>query len=93
MIDETGILMRPLVRKSLARRGHPLVIRYKSNHRQKVSVQGAIVLGPDGQAEGLRTQMHQDAYVDGLATSEFLRRLLRACPLFRGTINSDGQIG
>jgi transposase len=77
MIDETGMLMRPLVRKSLARRGHPLVIRYKSNHRQKVSVQGAIVLGPDGRAEGLRTQMHEDAYVDGLATSQFLRRLLR----------------
>jgi transposase len=77
MVDETGMLMRPLVRKSLARRGQPLVIRYKSNHRQKVSVQGAVVLGPDGRAEALRTQMHEDAYVDGLATSQFLRRLIR----------------
>lgn len=70
-------MMRPLVRKSLAPRGNPLVINYKSNHRQKVSVQGAIVIGPDGQACGLRTAMHEDSYVDGKATAAFLRRLLR----------------
>jgi hypothetical protein len=78
-------MMRPLVRKSLVPRGKPLdfgelsraVIKYKSNHRQKVSVQGAVVIGPDGKAIGLRTAMHEDAYVDGLATASFLRRLLR----------------
>jgi hypothetical protein len=75
-VDETGIMMRPLVRRSLARRGNPLVIKYKSNHRQKVSVQGAVVMGCDGQVEALRTTMHEDAYVDGLATANFLRRLL-----------------
>jgi transposase len=76
-IDETGVMMRPLVRKSLAPRGNPLVIKYKSNHRQKVSVQGAIVINPDGSACGLRTAMHEDAYVDGKATADFLRKLLR----------------
>jgi transposase len=76
-IDETGVMMRPLVRKSLAPRGNPLVIKYKSNHRQKVSIQGAIVIGPDGSARGLRTAMHEDAYVDGKATADFMRKLLR----------------
>ena len=76
MIDETGMLMRPLVRRSLARRGNPLVVRYKSNHRQKVSVQGAVVLKPDGSVEALRTRMHEDAYVDGAKTAQFLRKLL-----------------
>jgi transposase len=76
-LDETGVMMRPLVRRSLAPRGKPLVIKYKSNHRQKVSVQGAVVIDPNGKAIGLRTTLHEDAYVDGQATAAFLRRLLR----------------
>ncbi len=77
LIDETGILMRPLARKSLAPRGKPLVMRYQSNHRQKVSVQGALVLTPDASAEAFRARMHVDSYVDGQKTAEFLRGLLR----------------
>jgi transposase len=75
-IDETGMLMCPLVRRSLAPRGHPLVMRYQSKHRQKVSVQAAVVLDRDGRVEALRCQMHEDSYVDGLKTAQFLRRLL-----------------
>lgn len=77
MIDETGVLMRPLVRTSLAPRGKPLVMRYKSNHRQKVSVQGALVLSADARAQAFRSRMHEDAYVDGQKTAEFLKSLLR----------------
>jgi transposase len=77
MIDETGMLMRPLVRKSLAPRGKPLVMRYQSKHRQKVSVQGALVLSPDAQAQAFRSRMHVDSYVDAQKTAEFLRGLLR----------------
>ena len=77
MIDETGLLMKPLVRASLAPRGKPLVMRYHSKHRQKVSVQGALVLSPDATAEAFRSRMHVDSYVDGEKTAEFLRGLLR----------------
>lgn len=76
LIDETGLLMRPLVRRSLAPRGSPMVVRYQSKHRQKVSVQGALVLSSDGEPEALRCQMHEDSYVDGQKTAAFLRRLL-----------------
>ena len=76
MIDETGFLMRPLVRRSLAPRGRPLVVGYQANHRQKVSVQGALVLRADGSAEALRARLHADSYVDGARTAEFLRALL-----------------
>ena len=75
--------MRPLVRRSLAPRGNPLVLRYRSKHRQKVSVQGAVVLlrvaAADGsvEVEALRTRMHPDSYVDGAKTAEFLQALLR----------------
>jgi len=76
LIDETGILMRPLVRRSLAPRGHPMVVRYQSKHRQKISVQGALVLSSEGQPQALRCQMHEDSYVDGQKTADFLRKLL-----------------
>jgi transposase len=80
LIDEAGFLMRPLVRRSLAPRGNPLVLRYRSNHRQKVSVQGAVVLAVDGRGgvtvEALRARTHEDSYVDGEKTAAFLRRLL-----------------
>jgi transposase len=76
MIDETGILMRPLVRRSLAPRGNPMVMRYQSKHRQKVSVQGALVLNAEGEPQALRCQMHEDSYVDGEKTAAFLRKLM-----------------
>jgi transposase len=78
MIDETGMLMRPLVRRSLAPRGNPMVMRYHSKHREKVSVQGALVLSSEGEPQALRCQMHVDSYVDGEKTAAFLRKLLRA---------------
>ena len=81
MIDEAGLLMRPLVRRSLAPRGRPLVVGYQANHRQKVSVQAGLVLSvaPGGgvTAEALRARQHPDSYVDGAKTAEFLRSLLR----------------
>lgn len=76
LIDETGLLMRPLVRRSLAPCGNPMVVRYQSKHRQKVSVQGALVLTSEGKPEALRCLMHEDSYVDGQKTAAFLRRLL-----------------
>ena len=76
VIDETGFLMRPLVRRSLAPRGQPLGVGYQANYRQKVSVQGALVLRADGSAEALRARMHADSYVDGEKTAAFLRSLL-----------------
>src|SRR5205085_10460609 len=76
LIDETGMLMRPLVRRSLAPRGNPMVVRYQSEHRQKVSVQGALVLSGGGEPEALRCRTHVDGYVDGKETARFLRGLL-----------------
>lgn len=68
--------MRPLVRRSLAPRGKPLVARYHSKHRQKISVQGALVLSTAGEPEALRCRTHEDSYVTGETTAAFLRRLL-----------------
>jgi transposase len=80
LIDETGLLMRPLVRRSLAPRGRPLVLKYQSKHRQKVSVQGALVMDGQAQAPVLRSRMHEDSYVDSEKNAQFLRRLLAEWP-------------
>lgn len=53
-----------------------MVMRYQSKHRQKVSVQGALVLAAEGEPQALRCQMHEDSYVDGQKTAAFLRKLM-----------------
>jgi transposase len=52
LLDESGLLMAPLRRRSWSLRGHPPDIEVKARHREKVSVAGAIWLTP------LRDQLH-----------------------------------
>jgi hypothetical protein len=42
LLDESGLLMAPLVRHSWAPRGHPPVIEPKARHPEKVLVAAAI---------------------------------------------------
>lgn len=51
-LDESGLLMAPLLRRSWALRGNPPASKYKAGHREKVSVAGALWLSP------LRDQLH-----------------------------------
>src|SRR5436305_2820723 len=44
LMDESGLLMAPLLRRSWAPRGHPSQSKYKSGHREKVSVAAALWL-------------------------------------------------
>jgi transposase len=52
LLDESGLLMAPLRRRSWSLRGHPPQSKEKTNHREKVSVAGAIWLTP------LRDRLH-----------------------------------
>lgn len=52
LIDESGLLMAPLLRRSWALRGHPPESKYKAGHREKVSVAAALWLPP------LRDRLH-----------------------------------
>jgi len=38
VIDESGLLLMPLVRRTLAPRGHTPVLTVKGRHREKVSL-------------------------------------------------------
>jgi hypothetical protein len=74
--DETGFLLLPLVRRTLAPRGHTPVLRHRAKQRDKVSVAAALTLSPLRGHVGLHYQSHPDRYVDAPLYADFLRRLL-----------------
>jgi len=52
LIDESGLLLAPLVRRTLARRGQRPVLKQRARQRDKVSVAGALWLSPSGDQGG-----------------------------------------
>src|SRR5262249_39298868 len=46
VMDESGLLMAPLLRRSWAPKGRPAESRHKAGHREKVSVAAALWLPP-----------------------------------------------
>jgi putative transposase len=81
--DESGFLLLPLVRRTLAPRGRTPTLRHRARHRDKVSVAAALTLSPAGRHVNLFYQSYPNAYVNSEMYSQFLRSLLRhiASPL------------
>jgi transposase len=77
LIDESGFLMMPLVRRSLAPRGQPLVLKHKAKHRQKVSVAAALTVSPVAGRAGMYFRTYPDSFVDAEKSASFVRQLLR----------------
>jgi transposase len=77
LLDESGLLMAPLRRRSWSLRGHPPQIKEKAGHREKVSVIGALWLNP------LRDQLHfafetlVNDYFSNVEVAEFLSGALQ----------------
>ena len=61
-MDESGLLMGPLVRRSWALRGQPPVLKQKARHREKVSVAAALWLTPLRDRLGLAFQTLVNGY-------------------------------
>jgi putative transposase len=78
LLDESGLLMAPLVRRSLAPKGQPPVLRQKSGHREKVSVAAALWLTPPRDRLGLFTQTLVKGYFNNVQVATFLGDLLDA---------------
>jgi transposase len=75
-IDEAGLLMEPLWRRSQARRGHPATVEYAKVHRSKVSLLGALAWRPaTGEIRQLSWSII-DGYFDSVAVARVLRELL-----------------
>src|SRR5437879_10119374 len=76
-MDESGLLMAPLVRRSWALKGQPPTMRQKVNHREKVSVAAALWLSPLRDQLGLAYETVVNGYFNNEAAAEFLEAALQ----------------
>jgi len=72
LLDESGLLMAPLRRRSWALRGQPPQMKQKAGHREKVSVAGALWLPPLRDRLALAYQTLVNGYFTNVEVSEFL---------------------
>jgi transposase len=76
-IDECGPRLSPLVRRTLAPRGHTPKLKVRGRHRQKVSIIGALTLSPRRGRIGLYFQTIVNGSFEGESVAKFLQQLLR----------------
>jgi hypothetical protein len=74
-IDQSGFLLNPLVRRSLAPKGQTPVLTVRGRHRQKVSVMAALSLSPRRGRLGLLFRTQPDGYFQTEHVVAFLRDL------------------
>lgn len=77
VIDESGLLLLPLVRRTLAPRGHTPVLTVKASHRDKLSLIAGLTLSPRRRRVGLHYRGYAKQSVNQVRTAAFLKQLLR----------------
>ena len=77
LLDESGLLMAPLVRRSWAPKGHPPALKQRSGHREKVSVAGALWLTPRRDRLGLAFQTLVNGYFTNVEVADFVGMALQ----------------
>jgi transposase len=80
LLDESGLLMAPLLRRSWALRGHPPTSKYKAGHREKVSVAAALWLSPLRDRLHLAYQTLVNGYFTNVEVAEFLSGAVQGLP-------------
>jgi transposase len=80
LLDESGLLMAPLLRRSWALRGHPAESRYKAGRREKVSVAAALWLPPQRDKLHLAYQTLVNDYFSNVEAADFLSGALQGLP-------------
>lgn len=76
-IDEAGLLMAPLVRRSWAPRGDTPILRQRTRSHRKVSVIAALCVAPERTAVRLYFRLHPNANVNARRIVAFLSQLER----------------
>ena len=79
-MDESGLLMAPLVRRSWAPKGHPPVIKQKARHREKVSIAAALWLPPARDRLHLAYQTLINGYFSNEEIAEFIGSAVEGLP-------------
>ena len=76
-LDESGLLMAPLLRRTWSLRGQTPIPHQRTRSHQKVSIIGALCISPDRDRVHLYFRLHPDANVDAGRVMDFLRQLHR----------------
>ena len=76
-LDEAGVLITPLVRRTWAPRGQTPVLYQRGRSRQKVSVIAALVIPPRRDRVRCLFRLAPDASIDGRGVRAFVGHLLR----------------
>jgi transposase len=76
LIDEAGLLLLPLLRRSQAPRGRPPVLKHRARRRDKVSLIAALLLSP-GRRLGLAFRTYPLGHVTNVEAAAFVEQLLR----------------
>ena len=76
-LDESGLLMAPLVRRTWAPRGQTPILRQRTSSRDKVSMIATLMVSPRRRRIRLDTALMVNANVDAECLVEYLRALLR----------------
>lgn len=79
-LDETGMMMAPLVRRTWAPQGHTPVLRQRTNCHKKVSVIGTLTVAPRRNRVGFCFRLHPNINVDTQKVEDFLSELDRQLP-------------
>jgi transposase len=80
-IDESGLLMAPLVRRTWAPRGQRPILKQRGKHREKVSIAGALSWTPWRRRPlGLVYQTLVNEYFNNQKVASFLEVLMREIP-------------
>jgi hypothetical protein len=80
LIDETGLQLSPLRRRTWAAVGLRPFLKQFYGQRKKVSVIGALALSPDRQRHAFHFQTLPDGSFKSVQVAAFLRELLRKIP-------------
>jgi transposase len=80
LIDESGLMMGPLLRRTWAPRGRTPAILQRGAQRQKVSVASAVYLSPRRDHLGLYFHTLADGYFNNWYVTAFIEAMLRDLP-------------
>lgn len=75
LIDESGLLLAPLVRRSWAPRGHPPILLQRGRQHEKISVAAALWLSPRRDRFGLFSKTLINEYFNNFYIAAFIEAL------------------
>lgn len=79
-VDEAGLLLSPLVKRSWAPRGQTPVLKTKTRSHRKISAIGGLVTSAGGRRQDLVFRLHPDKNVGAVECVAFLEQLKRNFP-------------